>query len=295
VATVTGGLSDRQCHLLTQWLGRWEVVADLSWPLQDTVVVQVRSYPDTQPGNQADDADHIVKASLTSHHIGREIRAHQDFLSHLNLPAPRLEHADLDAGILVTTHVPGDIVQGATAERDPETYRQAGQILRRLQVPGEWSDRYVARLVASSRSRAQEAAGLVPAAQLVAVEDRLRGVHERPVRLHLTHGDYHPRNWLVHEGSVAVIDFGRAAQRSWVSDLVRLRTQQFVGHPELEEAFMAGLGRALTTDDADLLALETIHEALGTVTWSHRIGDADFEDHGRAVIARCLMAPQRTD
>jgi tRNA A-37 threonylcarbamoyl transferase component Bud32 len=280
VTTAPGNLSDRQRHLLSGWLGRWEVVADHSWPLQDTTVLQVRAH--------SDDADHLVKASPTSHHIGREIAAYQDFLSHLDLPAPRLEHADPDAGILVTTYLPGGIVQGSPAEANPETYRQAGQILGRLQVPGEWSEDYVARLVASTRRRAQEAAGLVPAAQLIEIEGRLR-VRGRPVRLHLTHGDFHPRNWLIHDGSVAVIDFGRAAQRSWVSDLTRLRTQQFVGHPELEEAFMAGLGRPLTTDDADLLALETLHEALGIVTWSHRVGDTPFEDRGRAVIASWLM------
>ena len=31
---------------------------------------------------------------------------------------------------------------------------------------------------------------------------------------------------------MSLIDFGRGAQRPWVSDLVRLRNQQFVGHPE---------------------------------------------------------------
>jgi len=113
-------------------------------------------------------------------------------------------------------------------------------------------------------------------------------VPRHPVRLHFTHGDYQPRNWLVHEGRIAVIDFGRGAQRSWVSDLVRLRSKDFHGRPELESAFMRGTGRELDGSALAALELETIREAIGTVVWSRGIGDNDFEQHGRVMVRRLL-------
>ena len=120
------------------------------------------------------------------------------------------------------------------------------------------------------------------------LELKVRSVSRHPVRLHFTHGDYQPRNWLVHEGRIAVIDFGRGAQRSWVSDLVRLRSKDFHQRPDLEAAFMRGTGRELTADDRAVLELETMREAVGTVVWSHGIGDDDFEEHGRVMIRRLL-------
>jgi hypothetical protein len=91
--------------------------------------------------------------------------------------------------------------------------------------------------------------------------------------------------------AVSLIDFGRGAQRPWVSGLVRLRNQQFVGHPELEDAFFEGMGRPLPDigeADAAALTLETIKQSLGTVVWAHQIGDASFTRHGRAMTERFL-------
>lgn len=288
-------LNPRQGDLLTVWLGEWSVVADLSWPLQDTRVLRVRSAH----------GDHIVKAARdglpVSHHFTREIDAHvgvlaQQTRSRRDLPVPVLEHHDRSLGLIVTRFVPGELVLGTGAETDPHVYEQAGRILAQLQVPGEVSTDYGLRLAGAAADLARQAReqGLV-------TDDRIDGliallarattdgaIAHRPVRLAFTHGDFQPRNWLVHEGRVSVIDFGRAAQRSGVSDLVRLRHQQFVGRPDLSDAFDEGLGRPLSSDDRELLLLETIREAVGTVVWAHRIGDAPFEEHGRTMVERIL-------
>jgi hypothetical protein len=95
-------------------------------------------------------------------------------------------------------------------------------------------------------------------------------------------------NWVIDNGRVGVIDFGRGLDRSWVSDLVRLQNQQFTGHPERNRAFMTGLGRTVGNDDAELLVIESMRQALGTVIWAHTIGDRDFEEHGRTMITRLL-------
>jgi tRNA A-37 threonylcarbamoyl transferase component Bud32 len=275
-----GDLTSRQRALLDEWLGAWETVADHSWPLQDTTVLRVR--------NAA--GDHIVKAR-TPAGIAAEIDAHLTVLSRLSIPAPRLEYHRADAGILVTGYLPGAVVEGTAAEWEPGTYRQAGVLLAAIQLPGQVSTDYAAQTLGTIRRRLAEAEGLVPAAQLAELGRRVSLLREHPVRMHFTHGDYQPRNWLIHEGTVGLIDFGRGGRRPWVSDLVRLRSQQFVGHPELEAAFLAGLGRPLADigeADATALALETIRQAVGTVVWAHQIGDADFTEHGRRMIRRLL-------
>jgi tRNA A-37 threonylcarbamoyl transferase component Bud32 len=235
-------LTTSQRALLDDWLGEWAILEEHSWPLQDTTVLRVRD---------RSGADHIVRASTTSHHIAREIDSHVSVLAGLDLPIPAMEHFSREAGILVCTYLDGSLVLGSPAEENADIYRQAGALLTRLQVPGAVSEAYVPAMVAGVRSRIAEASGLVPKAQLAALEVRLGRFRSRAVRLHFTHGDYGPRNWLVRDGAVSVIDFGRGAQRSWVSDLVRLQNQQFVGRPHLEAAFWAGLGRTLGDDDRE--------------------------------------------
>lgn len=271
-------ISARQDALLRAWLGDWELVADHSWPLQDTTVIRVRNAH----------GDHIVKASTTSHHIERELRAHEQFLNRLRIPTPRLEHGSVDDGILVTRYLPGELVLGTPAEHRADVYRQAGTILRNLQCPGEISHDYLDELVTRARETLDLARGLLPAPQLAALAERLDEFRPRPVRLYFTHGDYQPRNWLYHEGKVSVIDFGRAQQRSWVSDLVRMQHQQFVGHPDLERAFLDGMERRLSDTDLAILRFETLQASVGTIVWAHRIHDGAFEQHGREMIARIL-------
>jgi len=286
-------LTHEQEQVLAGWLGDWRLVSDLSWPLQDTRVLRVRS------GR----GEHIVKAARggrpVSHHFTREIDAHLDVLvslrrAHDDLPVPVLEHHDRALGLIVTRFLPGSLVLGSAAESDPSVFEQAGRILSRLQVPGAVSADYGPRLAAAATELVGRARGLVTDDRLdalLALIARLSApgaVAQRPVRLTFTHGDFQPRNWLVHGGRVGVIDFGRAAQRSWVSDLVRLRNQQFVDRPDLSAAFDAGLARPLTIDDRELLTLETVRESVGTVVWAHGIGDDDFEEHGRRMVERVI-------
>src|SRR5665213_3133013 len=93
-------LTSEQIRLLESWLGPWKLVEDFSWPLQDTLVLHLRGR----------DGDHIIKASQTSHHIAREIEAYQKVLSGITAPIPQLQHADIDAGVLVTSFLPGILV-----------------------------------------------------------------------------------------------------------------------------------------------------------------------------------------
>lgn len=101
-----------------------------------------------------------------------------------------------------------------------------------------------------------------------------------------THGDWQPRNWLVHEGLVSVIDFGRADLRPAVTDFTRLAAQQFCGHPELEAAFIGGYG----CDPREPAAWRhtQIQEAVATAVWAYEVGDEPFEAQGHRMIADAL-------
>jgi aminoglycoside phosphotransferase (APT) family kinase protein len=103
-----------------------------------------------------------------------------------------------------------------------------------------------------------------------------------------THGDWQPRNWLLHDNIVSVIDFGRAAMRPAFTDFVRLAAQEFRGDPGLETAFLDGYG----TDPREPAGWRRnrIREAIGTVTWAYRVGDEAFEAQGHRMIAQALSA-----
>jgi hypothetical protein len=270
-------LSAAQCDLLAEWLGAWELIADYSWPLQDTTVLRVKSA----------DGDFIVKASETSHHPLREILAHER-IGGLGDLVPQLVRSSSENRMLVTRYLPGVLVEGTAAEFDPETYRQAGALLSRLLVPAGRSGTYLPELISTTLDLVPRAVGLARAAQLEAVSAELRRVRPFEVELSFTHGDFQPRNWLLDDGVVRLIDFGRAATRHWTSDLVRLQHKHFVGHPELASAFHSGLDRELHPEDEAMRRLESLNQALGTIVWAHDIGDADFEEHGRVMLTRLL-------
>lgn len=52
---------------------------------------------------------------------------------------------------------------------------------------------------------------------------------EPPATVVPTHGDWRPGNWLVDEGVVSVIDFGRAALRPALTDFTRLAARTSEG------------------------------------------------------------------
>jgi Ser/Thr protein kinase RdoA (MazF antagonist) len=280
LGTMPAGITERQRALLHEWLGPYSVIADQSWPLQDTTVLHVA----------AADGSFIVKASTTSHHIRREIAAH-----HLGMPAPEdsfpvLRHASADAGILVTAFLPGTLVEGTPAEDDPETYRQAGGLLARLHRPAGTSTGYAKKLSYTTALLMKKGRDLLGGGALEQVERRLDALSPGPVHLVTTHGDYQPRNWLQDGGRIKVIDFGRADSRPWVHDLVRLSHQQFLRNPALEEAFYEGYGRRPGPAEADIWQLENLNQAIGTVVWAHGIGDHGFSRAGVEMLEQVLAA-----
>ncbi|MFJ2580842.1 aminoglycoside phosphotransferase family protein [Kitasatospora aureofaciens] len=170
--------------------------------------------------------------------------------------APTLLAEDQQALLVVTTALPGTpvITTPLTEAEQREAYRQAGQLAAGIhaQPPtdapvGEqlpWKQERERALARARDARLPEA-DIEVLAQATRIE---------PPRFPLAycHGDFGPRNWLVHrEGDalvVGVIDFERSQAEAPVRrDLMRAMLQLTPHRPDLREAFLDGYGRALSS------------------------------------------------
>ena len=273
---VMPGLSRRQAALLHEWLPGAEMVHDHSWGLVATTVLEVVH----------GDVRLIVKAGgEQDSHIRREVRAHRNWLGPWTARgrAPSLVHADPEAKVLVTRYLPGRLVLDDRAADEPETYRQAGALLADLHRQSPQQDR--------DHERRENAKALVwidgPHRMHTDTTRLLRTLidswPDESTTVVPTHGDWQPRNWLVHEGAVSVIDFGRADLRPAMSDLTRLAAQEFRRDANFEAAFLDGYG----TDPREPAAWfrTRVREAVGTACWAYAVGDAGFEAQGHRMIA----------
>lgn len=182
------------------------LVRDMSWGLVDTTVLHVRSGPD----------ELVVKAAGPSDtHLPREIAAHPTYAAPLieRGRAARLRDASSDARVILLDFLPGDLVLGADAEWSTETYAQAGELLRLLHEQEARPDAdYEARATAKALHWLGQPHRLDPDVASRA-RDVLQAAPAPRVTLVPTHGDWHPRNWLIDYSIVRVIDFGRFASR----------------------------------------------------------------------------------
>lgn len=272
-------LTDRQRELLEEWLPASRIVTDHSWGLVGTVVLELHH------GGER----YIAKAGDASdRHIAREIHAHQAWLAPWNARgrAPRLVRADAQAKLLLTRYLPGKLVEGTDHETDPDTYRQTGELLAefhaQLAVPDE---KHEARENHRSLNYLGKDHAIAP--ELTArLRSEIASWPTPPVTLVPTHGDWQPRNWIVQDTVVGIIDFGRADLRPAVTDFARLSVQQFLRNPALELAFLSGYG----PDPRDPAAWHRVQlrEAVNTTVWAHQVGDHPFELQGHRMIAAAL-------
>ncbi|WP_181310081.1 phosphotransferase [Nocardioides campestrisoli] len=272
-------LSAVQRDLLCDWLPGFQIVRDHGWGLIESSVLEVA----------VDSERYIVKAGgETNHHIGRELDAHERWLSPWTSSgrAPRLVAGDRAARILVTQYLPGDLVLGSPAQEDPQTFRQAGALLAGLHAQvSTTDDEYESRENAKVLKNLDKPHRIAPD-----VESRLRAVigswATQPVTVVPTHGDWSPRNWLADAGTVRLIDFGRAAMRPALTDWLRVGFRDFWDDPAREAAFVEGYGSDPREPEAWLRA--QLREAVNTAVWAHLVGDEEFEAEGHAWLGRVL-------
>lgn len=279
-------LSERQRARLDEWLPGLEVVADHSWGLVGTTVLEV-----AHDGRRL-----IVKAAdEQDRHLARELRAHRLWLEPLagRGLGPRLLYGDGEEKLLVTEFLPGHLVLGTAAEWDPAVYERAGALLALLH--GQQVDERTGSTTGADyegHENARVLAWLDTEHRIEpGVETRLRDqIAHWPtpsVTLVPTHGDWQPRNWLIDDQeTVRVIDFGRADLRPAMVDFARLNAQQFRTMPSLEAAFLAGYGADPRDPDGWLRV--QFREAMATAVWAHQVGDEAFEHQGHRMIAEAL-------
>ena len=252
---------------------------DLSWNLVDTAVLEVE-----HRGRR-----YVVKAAgPANHHICREIDAHESFLAiwAAKNRAPSLVKANRSLNLLVTEYLDGSLVEGGAAEYAPDTYLQAGQLLRAfhaqaVHVDPQYEEAATAKAMAwlDKPHRIEEAAA-----------ERARSIlaayRPEPVTAVPTHGDWQPRNWLMSGTELRIIDFGRFGFRPSISDFCRLAAQQWRSGPELEDAFFEGYGS--DPRESRLWNITMLREAVSTAAWAFQIGDHEFEEQGHRMLLEAL-------
>ncbi|SDS52299.1 phosphotransferase [Actinoplanes derwentensis] len=269
-------IESRQRELLDEWFPGAEIVRDHSWGLVQTTVLEL-AYDSRQL---------IVKAGGDSdHHIARELHAHRHWLRPWTGlgRAPTLLHGDSEAKLLATTYLPGRLVLDTPHVGDPETFRQAGELLARFHGQTAVADDGHERRENEKSLRLLDGPHRIDPATVRRLRAEISGWPAPPVTLVPTHGDWQPRNWLVHDGVVSIIDFGRAALRPTWTDFIRLAVQDFRARPDLEEAFLRGYG----SDPREPQAWyhTRVREAIGTACWAYAVGDEVFEAQGHRMIA----------
>lgn len=275
------GLTPPQQALLDQWLPDAELVQDHSWDVADTVVLRVR----------AGATDAVLKVyGPTMAHFDRELMGHLNWVAPLRDRglAPSLIAYDSGEQMLLTQYLPGELVQGSPAATDPETFRQAGALLALLHDQASESD---ADYLTAQRDKALNWLDWDHRIE-TGVVARLRTVLAQhptgPIDVVPTHGDFTTRNWIIDQGTVAIIDFGRAGMRPAESDFARLTNREFRYDPAFEPAFLQGYGsdpRSSRTWTYQLLC-----EAVGAAVWSYAVAknSENFEAEGHRGIARYL-------
>jgi hypothetical protein len=273
-------LTSGQQHLLARWFGAFEIVTDLSWGLVDTAVLHVRCAT----------GDAVVKAGGPgNHHIIREITAHQRWTGPwlTSGAVGRLLHSSADERMLCVEYLPGQLAQDTPEAGDVETYRQAGALLSTFHAQASTTDTDYEAAADAKAVAWLDSEHRIDAATEAQVRAAIQ-THERPpATLVPTHGDWHTRNWLVHDGTIRVIDLGRADWRPALTDFVRLAEREWQGRSDLETAFFDGYG----ADPRDTAAWRAtlLREAVGAAVWAYQVGDVPFEEQGHRRIHAALQ------
>jgi hypothetical protein len=274
------GLDAAQRAVVRGWFARVHLVADASGDLRSTRVLHVR----TEVGDVA-----LRASDPRDHRLGRELDAHHDVGPWLVAGGvmPRLLHADRERRVLATAWVPGSLVEGHRAEQDPDTYRQAGVLLRALhavgsRVDGDWEAAADARAL-----RHLDAPHRIDATSERLLRSRIGAHAHPPVRVVPTHGDFRPRHWVRDgAGRVRLIGFGRFGWRPPVTDLVHLDARRLAGRDDLAGAFAAGYGADARRAGAWQRAW--VREAIGTAVRARRAGEEAAEARGLRMIEAVL-------
>jgi len=104
--------------------------------------------------------------------------------------------------------------------------------------------------------------------------------------------DFTPRNWLVDDGRVFVINFEWSRRDVWVSDVARLYYDYWPDRPELQGAILAGYGRDLLADDIAVMRAWWSMRQVHFILWAREHRDTAFEDAARQHLGLLMTGSQ---
>ena len=96
-------------------------------------------------------------------------------------------------------------------------------------------------------------------------------------------GDFSPRNWLVADGELNLIDYGEAGPDVWVRDLGRLIFGWRLPNDSMA-IFLDGYGRQPASDELALLRATYTASVVRHIVWGHEHGNRDFEVSSRHLL-----------
>lgn len=263
-------------------LGPCTLIADLSWPYEGSEVYQTRD---------AHGVDHILKRLINHRFFRMEVDGYQWAPALGAGRAPCLEAADEDLLAVIVTFLPGRPMLG---EIEPvieiPAYRQVGRLLALLHAsrPATSETAVLERLLERADGQLAKATGELTAAQHTLacqaadiLADLMPTLSAVP-----THGDLQARNVLLDPstGTVALIDYEKAALAPAVRDLVRLEPGVF-RRPELRAAFFDGYGRELDPAEQHALRAWVVLDSVAALAWGIPNGDTEIVQRARAALA----------
>jgi Ser/Thr protein kinase RdoA (MazF antagonist) len=229
-----------------------------------------------------------------------ELTAYRKWVAALGGAAPRLHAADDSLQVMILSAVPGEAaawpateVTGPAADRSAErsVQRGAGRILRRLhdaQPALPWPDFAAAKIEQLDRLKSS-AAALLTRRELDRAGAEIAALADVPAPAQVPcHHDYTPRNWLVRNGAVHVIDFEWCGLDARVADFARLHLGIWAGRKDLQEAFLDGYGQELSPADHEILHGCAVLTAVWLLVKARETQQPSFEEASRIALLRML-------
>ena len=282
---------DRLLGYAHQVLGPCELAEDRTWEHGMSSVLRIRD---------ASGVTWFLKAHRDRERYRAELTAYRHWVPALLDKAPLLRACDGSLRAMILSAVPGEPASWPAATADgPDVdlsaehlmQHEAGKALRLLhsaQSALPCADLATVKIKEFDRLRSS-AAGLLRPRELDSARAEIQALADIPVPLRVPcHHDYTPRNWLVHNGALYVIDFEWSGMDLWVADLARLHLGIWANRPDLRKAFLAGYGRDLSDAGHRALHACAVLTAVWIVVKAHETRQPSFGDASRTALLRLI-------
>lgn len=254
-----------------------KLVKDWSWPDGKADVFEVRDRAGTT---------WFVKQHRHDEFYESEKTAYARWVPALDDRAPDLRESNDDLRILVLSALPRDT---ETTWHDDDVRRDAGAVLRHLH---DTEDLGVCEDLAAEKETELEqwltrGPGLLESREVDFARSALRAMPAsvRPERVPC-HRDYTPRNWVLGNGRVHVVDFEEMRPDAWMVDLGRLTVAWWPADPPMLEPLLDGYGRQLSDDETAILRCTYVVTAVRLIVLGSELGKTEFVASTRDVLRR---------